>query len=89
MRGTKRGGQPRTTRHAPRTIARSLVPMPEESPPTGWRAWFPSFEERAARRQARIEELAKTDTIRARIEIVIGVVAIVGIVAVIVINVIR
>jgi hypothetical protein len=63
--------------------------VPGEEPPTGWRAWFPSFEERAVRRQARIEELAKTDTVRARIEIAIGVVVIVGIAAVIVINLVR
>jgi hypothetical protein len=62
--------------------------MPEK-PPSGWRAWFPSFEERAARREARIEELSKTDTVRARVEIAIGVLALLALVVVIVINVIR
>ncbi|MEN3273428.1 MAG: hypothetical protein V7636_2189 [Actinomycetota bacterium] len=62
--------------------------MPEE-PPSGWRAWFPSIDERAARREARIEELSKTDTVRARVEMAIGVLAIVGVIVVIVINVVR
>ena len=60
-----------------------------EEPPSGLRAWFPSIEDRAARRKARLEELAKTDTLRARVEIVIGVIAIIGLVAVIVVNIVR
>jgi hypothetical protein len=62
--------------------------MPEE-PPSGWRAWFPSLEERAARRRARLEALADTDSLRARVEIGIGVLAIVALVVVLVVNVVR
>ena len=62
--------------------------MPEE-PPSGWRAWFPSLEDRAAKRRERIEDLAKTDSVRARLEIAAGVVAIIAVVVIVVVNVVR
>jgi len=61
----------------------------EEPPQTGWRAFFPSIEERAARRRERIEALSDTESVRARIEIAIGVLAIVLLVVVIVVNLLR
>jgi hypothetical protein len=60
-----------------------------EEPPTGWRAWFPSMEERAERRRQRLERLAETDSLRARIEMVIGVLTIIGVVVLIVVNILR
>jgi hypothetical protein len=67
--------------------------MPEDEAPTGWRAWFPPMEERAARRRARLEALADTDSVRARVEIAIGALTIaavvVAVVVVIVVHVVR